>query len=76
MTPAQLCRLHPTSKTVLLHLNQHGSLSHAEALTVYGLPKVAKQIWELRQNGTEVKTDLRKDATGRRYARYTIRVTT
>ena len=72
MSPSALCRLSPLAKKVLLHLQTHGSLSHAEAVTVYRLPKVAFQIYELREEGIRISTELRQDATGKRYARYTL----
>jgi hypothetical protein len=72
MSPAALCRLSPLAKKVLLHLETHGSISHAEAVTVYRMPKVARQIFQLREEGIRISTELRQDATGLRYARYTL----
>jgi hypothetical protein len=67
---ARALGLTPKARKVLTHLESRGSISHAEALITHGLPKVARQIWELRKAGMSIATDLRRDAAGTRYARY------
>jgi hypothetical protein len=70
MNIARELALTPTAKTVLRHLRKRGTISPMEALNTYGLPKVAKQIHELRQAGYDISSDLRHDEAGHRYARY------
>jgi hypothetical protein len=69
---AKLVGLSDKAKVVLRHLDSHGSLSPAEAQVVHRIPKVAKQIWELRQAGASIRTFIRHDAAGTRYARYSL----
>jgi hypothetical protein len=65
--------LTPAAKTVLLHLRRRGTISPMEALTTYGLPKVAFQIHQLRKFGYRIESELREDEAGHRYARYNMR---
>lgn len=71
-TIARDLSLTPMSKILMLHLERHKTISPAEAKAVYGFPKIARQIWELRQDGLNIQTELRKDPKGQRYARYSL----
>jgi hypothetical protein len=62
----------PQVATVLKHLKQHGSISQAEASTVYRIRALPRRIADLRASGIPVTSVLKKDATGQRYARYTL----
>lgn len=74
MNIAREVSLTPTAKLVLRHLRKRGTISPMEALNTYGLPKVAKQIHELRAAGYKVPSRLRHDEAGHRYARYYMEV--
>jgi hypothetical protein len=64
-------RLTPQAKTVLLHLRkQGGHISPAEALIVYGISRLAACVYEIRQAGYNVDSELRRDAQGHKYTNY------
>ena len=62
----------PGAKTILKHLISRGSISPVEAFSSYGTLRLAARIHELRQDGVTIKTEIRGDAAGHRYARYTL----
>lgn len=55
---------------LLAHLNEKGSISPAEAHEVHGIRRLAARVLELKQAGLDVRTELRNDEVGSRYARY------
>lgn len=62
----------PQLKVVLNHLENFGSLSTAEAGTVYKIRSLPTRITELKKLGHNITVDIKKDPTGQRYARYTL----
>jgi len=58
------------SDTILNYLKKHESISPVEALTVVGCFRLAARINDLRKQGHNIETKLKKDMNGRRYARY------
>lgn len=54
------------------HLATVGHITPVEALVVHGVQRLAPRIQELRDHGYNIATEIAKDATGRRYARYTM----
>lgn len=62
--------LKPFTRTILLHLMSRGSISPLEALAEYGSPRVAPQIYELRQAGYEIESERRTSESGHSYVRY------
>lgn len=62
----------PQANTVLKHLQQHGSISQAEAATVYRIRALPRRISDLKEAGHKVTRELKKDPTGQRYARYSL----
>ena len=58
------------SDTILNYLEKHESISPVEALTVVGCFRLAARINDLRKQGHNIETKLKKDMNGRRYARY------
>lgn len=62
----------PQLKVVFEHLQTVGSLSTAEAWTVYKIRSLPTRITELKKLGHNITVELKKDATGQRYARYTL----
>lgn len=55
--------------TIINHINQYGSITPLEALTRYGIMRLASRIKELRNEGLDIVSDL-KVHDGRRYASY------
>ena len=55
---------------ILEYLKQHKSISPVEALTVAGCFRLAARINDLRNRGYDIKTTLKQDVNGKRYARY------
>lgn len=62
----------PQLQTVLKHLQNFGSLSTAEAATVYKIRSLPTRIFELKELGYAITVEIKKDPTGQRYARYTL----
>lgn len=62
--------LYPQTKTVLKHLEKRGTISPMEALMTYGIYRLSARINELRRVGYKIKTTIKQDAAGHRYARY------
>lgn len=57
-------------QTLLRHLKRRKTISSFEALMVYGIARLASRIDELRQEGWDIETIMKRDETGKRYARY------
>lgn len=66
----QTMNLTPQVRTLLTHLTDHGSISQAEAGTVYRIRALPRRIADLKAAGYNVRRELKNDATGQRYARY------
>lgn len=64
--------LKPQSKTVLRHLKKLGDITPAEALIVYGISRLAACVYDIRKIGYPVYKEMRQDAQGHKYARYTL----
>jgi hypothetical protein len=62
----------PQVQTLLTHLQQHGSISQAEAATVYRIRALPRRISDLKEAGWPIKRELKVDPTGQRYARYSL----
>lgn len=62
----------PQVKTLLTHLQKHGSISQAEAATVYRIRALPRRISDLKEAGHKITRELKQDPTGQRYARYTL----
>lgn len=60
----------PQVARVLAHLEEAGSISQAEAHEVHGVRRLAARVLELREQGHDVRSELRNDEAGSRYARY------
>ncbi|OAM52906.1 hypothetical protein A7981_05565 [Methylovorus sp. MM2] len=65
-------KLSPQVQTLLTHLQKHGSISSAEADTVYKMRSLPRRICDLKDAGYAISRELKKDPTGQRYARYTL----
>lgn len=64
--------LYPQTRKVLAHMEQHGSISPLEAFGVYRITRLAARINEIRDAGVEITTTMKRDATGTRYASYSL----
>ena len=64
--------LKPQTQLVLDHLKQYGHITPVEAGAVYKIRCLPKRISELKEVGVKIKTQLRADACGQRYAHYSI----
>ena len=65
-------KMKPQTKLVLNHLNTFQHITPVEAAAVYKVRSLPKRISELKSMGYPIKTSLHKDATGQRYAKYSI----
>lgn len=59
------------TQTVLNHLQRRGSISPMEALVSYGIYRLAAKIYDLREEGFGIHTEMKRDEAGHKYARYT-----
>ena len=55
---------------ILNHLQNKGSISALEALSLYRINRLAARVEELRRSGHDIETQMKIDITGKRYARY------
>lgn len=55
---------------VLSHLTDVGSITALEALGLYGVFRLAARIFDLRKQGHDIITEVRRDHNGKSYARY------
>lgn len=69
-TLAQTITLCPQTRKVLVHLEKSGTISPLEAFGVYRITRLAARIEELRRVGFNIRTLMKKDNTGTRYAEY------
>lgn len=52
------------------HLDRHGDITPVAAISVYGIYRLGAVIYDLRQAGHNIQTEMRKDDEGKKYARY------
>ena len=64
--------LSPQQKTILAHLMRGQSISNMESLIVYNISRLSDVILKLRDKGFEITTEVRKDASGHKYSRYSL----
>lgn len=64
----------PQTRLVFQHLVNYGSITAVEAAAVYRVRSLSKRISEINHDNADVilGRELRKDATGQRYAHYTM----
>jgi hypothetical protein len=62
--------LGPQHEQILKHIAEKGSISNVEAQAVYRIRSLPRRIKDLKELGYSFKTEMRKDPTGQRYARY------
>lgn len=70
MTIATALKLQPSRRKVLAHLEEYGNISPRDALITYGIARLAPCIFDLREAGYNIVTEMRKDAADHPYARY------
>lgn len=58
-------------KEIKNHLENKGSITRLEALGLYSCFDITTVIRDLRRTGMKIKTVMRTDHNGKRYARYT-----
>jgi Ran GTPase-activating protein (RanGAP) involved in mRNA processing and transport len=66
----KLPTLGPQHEQILKHIAEKGSISNVEAQAVYRIRSLPRRIKDLKELGYSFKTEMRKDPTGQRYARY------
>lgn len=71
-TVADDLSLKPQSRTILRHLKKIGHITPMKALIVYSISRLAPCIHDIRKIGYGVATDVRQDAQGHKYARYSL----
>lgn len=60
----------PQARTVLRHLIKEGSITPMIASGIYKVRSLPRRILDLKEAGFNIERELRKDATGQRYAFY------
>jgi hypothetical protein len=61
------------NQVLLKHLRSNEYITQLEAIGLYRVFNLKGRIDELRKAGHDIVTDMRTDATGKRYARYVYR---
>ncbi|MGY5795186.1 helix-turn-helix domain-containing protein len=72
VTQINVNHLSPQCKKLYKHLKTVGSISQMEASLVHKIMALPRRISDLREAGIEINRELKEDATGTRYARYTL----
>lgn len=62
----------PQSTKILNHLKTAGSITGVEAAAVHKARHLPSKIHELKRAGYAVRTTIKHDVTGQRYASYTL----
>jgi hypothetical protein len=62
----------PQAQTILKHLKTQGSITQAEANLIYKIRALPRRILDLKEAGCKIASVLKVDATGQRYARYSL----
>lgn len=60
----------PMTSLILKHLREKGSITSVEAQALYRCRSLSRRIVDLKQAGYSIRSVLKTDATGQRYARY------
>lgn len=63
----------PQTDLLLRHMALHGHITQLEAISLYRIFNIKGRINDLRNQGWPIQTDMRTDATGKRYARYSLK---
>lgn len=58
------------NQKILKHLKSGAHITPLEAMGLFGVYRLAARIYELRNQGHHIMTDVRADGTGRTYSRY------
>ncbi|MGL5934578.1 MAG: helix-turn-helix domain-containing protein [Cetobacterium sp.] len=66
ISPTNQCR------DVLNHIIMKGSISPLEADSIYRVKRLTSRVHDLKKMGVAIVSDLRKDITNKKYARYYI----
>lgn len=64
--------LAPQTQQILKHLQTVGSISNVEAQALYRCRALPRRIADIKAAGFVVTRALKTDATGQRYARYSL----
>ena len=64
--------LKPQTQMILDHLKSYGHITPVEAGAVYKVRSLSKRISEIKEAGHKIKTQLKADACGQRYAYYSL----
>lgn len=62
----------PMTELIFTHLLSKGSITNVEAQALYRCRALPRRIADLKAEGVPIKSVLKKDATGQRYARYVL----
>lgn len=57
---------------ILKHLQSGKSITPIEALVLYGSLRLSGRIYELKEKGHKIKTEMIETETGKRVAKYTL----
>jgi hypothetical protein len=57
-------------KLIFEHLQRRGSITAIEALIIYKCFRLAARVKDLRDYGVSIRTEIRTDPKGAKYARY------
>lgn len=63
-----------TQKQTVLKILRSSSrgVSTLEGMAAYGIIRLATRVFELKKDGHDIRTVMKRDANGKRYARYVL----
>ena len=64
--------LPPQTRKILAHLEAGKNITNFEAMLVYHIARLSDCIFKLRNAGYDIKTDIRRDEVGAKYASYAL----
>lgn len=60
------------NELIMKHLRKGKTLTRLEAFFLYRIQNITARITELKGQGHEIETEVRRDEAGHRYARYSL----
>ena len=60
----------PQCRDILAYLQKGNSITHIDALNLFGCARLSARIWDLRHSGYQIAKEMISNDNGKRYAAY------